>query len=227
MSEEELVRKARDGDDQAFMELVHSYESSVFRLAMALLRHREDAEDATQETFVLAFRRLRTLKELGSFPLWLRRLAIRVCLRHLRHRKVEHEVVEPLSEEHESEILFHSHLDPEVEAERAELRALVRRMIAELPEPFQVVVVLYHMDGLSYEEIAKVLKIPVGTVRSRLARARAILREKLAPLVQQLGLLSESEPSKQPTLESVASRTSQTLVPRKAKRFLSDGKGDD
>ncbi len=184
MTEEELVRRAQGGDEQAFMALVQRYQAAIFRLAVALLRHREDAEDATQDVFVHAFRRLKTLQDARAFPFWLRKLAVRICLRYRRRRAVEQEFVEPLSGE--SEILFRTDIDPEVELERAELRALVRRVVAELPEPFQIVVLLYHMDGLSYDEIAQVLGIPIGTVRSRLARAREMLREKLAPLTQML-----------------------------------------
>jgi len=186
MTEEELVRRAQSGDEQAFMALVQRYQAAIFRLAVALLRHREDAEDATQDVFVHAFRRLKTLQDARAFPFWLRKLAVRICLRYRRRRAVEQEFVEPLSNESESEILFRTDIDPEVELERAELRALVRRVVAELPEPFQIVVLLYHMDGLSYDEIAQVLGIPIGTVRSRLARAREMLREKLAPLTQML-----------------------------------------
>ncbi len=184
MTEEELVRRAQGGDEQAFMALVQRHQAAIFRLAVALLRHREDAEDATQDVFVHAFRRLKTLQDARAFPFWLRKLAVRICLRYRRRRAVEQEFVEPLSGE--SEILFRTDIDPEVELERAELRALVRRVVAELPEPFQIVVLLYHMDGLSYDEIAQVLGIPIGTVRSRLARAREMLREKLAPLTQML-----------------------------------------
>jgi len=185
MSDEELVKKAIEGDEKAFMVLVRRYETAIFRLAMALLGHREDAEDATQDTFVLAFRRLQTLRDESSFPLWLRKLAIRICLRYRRRRIVEQNFVEPLSDERESEILFRTDLDPKSEVEKSELRELVRRAVSELPEPFQVVIVLYHMDGLSYDEIAKVLGVPIGTVRSRLARAREMLRTKLAPLLRQ------------------------------------------
>ncbi len=184
MTEEELVRRAQGGDEQAFMALVQRHQAAIFRLAVALLRHREDAEDATQDVFVHAFRRLKTLQDARAFPFWLRKLAVRICLRYRRRRAVEQEFVEPLSGE--SEILFRTDIDPEVELERAELRALVRRVVAELPEPFQIVILLYHMDGLSYDEIAQVLGIPIGTVRSRLARAREMLREKLAPLTQML-----------------------------------------
>lgn len=186
MTEEELVRRARDGDQQAFMALVRCYQASIFRLAMALLRHREDAEDATQDIFVHAFRRLTTLQDVHSFPIWLRKLAVRICLRYHRRRTAEQGLIEPLSDEIETEFLFRTNLDPEIELERAELRALVRQAIAELPEPFQIVVLLYHMEGLSYDEIAQVLGVPIGTVRSRLARARAMLRKKLAPLIQGL-----------------------------------------
>lgn len=188
MSDEELVKRAQNGDVQSFMALVERYETAIFRLAFALLRHREDAEDATQDIFVRAFQRLKTLRDAGSFAIWLRKLAIRICLRHHRRRATEQEFVEPLEDEYESEILFRTDLDPETEVEREELRMQVRKAIAELPEPFQIVVLLYHMDGLSYDEIAQVLGIPVGTVRSRLSRARAMLREKLAPFIQ----LSES-----------------------------------
>lgn len=194
MTEEELVRRAQSGDEQAFMALVQCHQVAIFRLAVALLRHREDAEDATQDVFVHAFRRLKTLQDARAFPIWLRKLAVRICLRYHRRRTVERELIEPLSDESENEILFRTNLDPEVELERAELRASVRRAIAELPEPFQIVVLLYHMDGLSYDEIAQVLGIPIGTVRSRLARAREMLREKLAPLIQMLKGASPNAP---------------------------------
>jgi RNA polymerase sigma-70 factor (ECF subfamily) len=184
VDEASLVRRAQDGDEQAFMALVVRYEEVIFRLTLALLRHREDAEDATQDTFVHAFCHLRTLRDVHAFPFWLRRIAIRLCLRRRRRTQKCPEIAE-LPDEWEAIALFpESTLDPAAEAERAELHRLLRRAVAELPQPFQVAVILYHLDRLSYDEIAQVLNVPIGTVRSRLARARAMLRAKLAPLLE-------------------------------------------
>lgn len=128
----------------------------------------------------------------------MRKLAIRICLRYRRRYIVEHEIVEPITSEFENELLFRTDVDPESEFEKAEFRMMIRNAVSELPEPFRTVVMLYHMDGLSYGEIAQVLGVSVGTVRSRLARGRAILREKLAPLMEKMdkkGKVSEASNS--------------------------------
>ncbi|MGQ9464044.1 MAG: RNA polymerase sigma factor [Candidatus Fervidibacter sp.] len=167
--------------------IVHGFGGPIqnrgFRLALALLGHRENAEDVTQDIFVFAFRELKTFKDASSFPIWLRKLAIRVCLRYRRLCIIEHEIVEPIT----SEFLFRTNIDPESEFEKAEFQAMIRNAVSGLPEPFRTVILLYHMDGLSYDEIVQVFGVSVGTVRSHLARGRAILREKLAPLMEEKG----------------------------------------
>lgn len=156
--------RAREGDPRAFGWLLTRYRDRVVRLAAHVLRNPDEAEDAAQEAFVRAFRGLRGYSGRSSFYTWLYHIAVRVCLDRRKLRRWTAET--PLADELAGG-------PREVAADRLVVEALLDR----LSPPMRAALVLREMDGLEYGEIAEVLDIPMGTVRSRLSAARAQFRE--------------------------------------------------
>lgn len=172
------VRRARAGDAGAFEHLVVRYQRRIFNLALRLLGSRADAEDATQEAFVRAFASLASFRGESRFGTWLYRVAVNACHDLLRRRQREHPggtEPAPATPRGAAEAS-----GPERVAERAEVRLLLERALAELPVEYRAAVVLRDLHDLSYEEIAHVLGVAVGTVKSRIHRGRRWLRLRLA-----------------------------------------------
>lgn len=178
-----LVSRARDGDAAAFGQLVEAYEKRVFNLAYRMCGNREDAADLAQEALVRAYRAMRRFREQAQFSTWLYRIVVNVCLDYQRSR-MRHPTVsldEPVAGDDgdiprqiEADIL-----DPSAEYERMETQETVHRAIGKLNEDHRAVVVLRDIQGLAYEEIADVLGVALGTVKSRLNRARMALKDEL------------------------------------------------
>ena len=179
-----LVRQAQAGDQTAYAGLFERYQRSIFNVMYQLVRDREDAADLTQETFVRAFRHLSRLQAPEAFGTWLRRIAVNIGRDHLKRRRLPTEPLTTLTGGERAVESPDESLDRV--AIRRELVATIRTAIARLPEDHRLVVILHHLDGLPVAEIAEVLDIPVGTVKSRLARARAALRDLLAPYLEEV-----------------------------------------
>ncbi len=189
-----LVAKAKKSDWSAFEQLFWRYHEKVYTFAWHLLQSRELAEDVTQDTFIKAWESLHSLKSNDAFQAWLHQIARRLCLDTLRKRVWETSFSEftvlidqPTSEESEGEVETFlagvestDSLDPEEVVIENEWKRAVHEAIAQLSPPLREVVVLHYLEGLSVDETAKTLGVPVGTVLSRLARAREALRRTLA-----------------------------------------------
>lgn len=175
MDEADLIAHSRAGDADAFDRLVGVYQDRIYQLAYRITGNREDAWDAAQEAFVKAYRSLRSFRGAAAFSSWLHRIAVNAALDIVRRRK-EH------SEDPLDEAAMGSGHDPGDEVERKDVHRRIHRAIAALPVDHRVVVVLRDIQGLAYDEIAKVLQVPIGTVRSRLRRGRETLRVMLADL---------------------------------------------
>ena len=173
-----LVEAAAGGDRDAFDELVRRHQSAILGLCRALIGGRDDAEDLAQEVFVRAWKSLRTFRGDSSFRTWLHRVAINVARTHHVNRGRLMRLFRPALP-HES--------DPQdrVEAIDARLarRDVVERALATLPRDLREVITLRDLQGLDYKEIARALDVPIGTIESRIFRARQRLRPLLAPLV--------------------------------------------
>jgi RNA polymerase sigma-70 factor (ECF subfamily) len=170
-----FLDRLRAGDAPAFEELVMTYQHRVFGVALRMLGNRAEAEEVAQEAFVRAHRALGDFRGDAKLSTWLYAITSRLCLNRLasgERRLIRHG---------EDALLRLSDAGPRPDAalERRELETALGRAIAELPEDRRIVVVLRDIEGLSYEEIAQVLELELGTVRSRLHRARAELKEKL------------------------------------------------
>jgi RNA polymerase sigma-70 factor (ECF subfamily) len=182
MDEQALIRDARRGDVDAFNTLVLNYQHLVYNLAYRITGTPADADDATQETFISAYRALPGFRG-GSFKSWLLRIVTNACydaLRHDRRRPASSlEELEGLDEAVGEAVLASPQESPEGHALRKELSAAIQRGILALPPDQRVVLVLSDVQGMNYEEISEVTGANLGTVKSRLSRARARLREFL------------------------------------------------
>jgi RNA polymerase sigma-70 factor, ECF subfamily len=184
MDESSLIQAARRGDLDAFNLLVLKYQDVVFNQASWMLKDRQSAEDFTQDTFIQAYRKLPGYRN-GSFRAWLVRIVTNACLDELRRRKRRPLVpLEPLNQEGEEVESVDWLADPgpsvEDRLEQADLSGLLQCQMDQLPADHRAVLVLVDLQDFDYEEAAAALGVPVGTVKSRLARARTQLRKRLA-----------------------------------------------
>lgn len=170
--EEELIWQAKAGELESFNQLVERYQRQIYNLSRRMLGNAQDAEDATQEAFVSAWQAISRFKG-GSFKAWLLRIASNVCKDYVRANR-RHQTV-PLNEQ-SSDPPTNPVESPEDGALREELTELLDRNLLALPENQRLVVILTDVQGLSYEEVAKVTGTSLGTVKSRLNRGRENLR---------------------------------------------------
>jgi RNA polymerase sigma-70 factor (ECF subfamily) len=179
MNEQDLISRSQAGDLQAFNDLVELYQRSVFNLALRMLGSAETAEDATQDTFVSAYRAIARFRG-GSFKAWVFKIAANSCRDKMRSaRRASVTSLDNLIAEAGDFIADDDTESPEDYAERRELGRLLADSLARLPEDQRLVVMLSDVQGLSYEEIAQVTGASLGTVKSRLNRARSRLRDLL------------------------------------------------
>ena len=174
----ELVVRAKAQDTVAFGELVRRYQKQVFRIVLRMVRSQDDADDLTQDTFVRAYRGLKTFKEEFDFHPWLYRIAYNQTINFLNKRKRQAAV--DLDDVPETDIKAGPEPESPIQAaSRSELLARLDEALERLPEDQRTVFLLRVQDGLSYEEIAQAMDTPKGTVMSRLARARMALRKHM------------------------------------------------
>ena len=188
-SDSELVARARAGDRASFDQLVRENYTLVYNTAYRMLGDRGKAEDATQTAFVRAYKSLGRFRGGSAFSTWLYRIVSNVCLDTLRSRKedtVSLEIAHGDDDESQQRPLPDETAEPGAQIERAERQEIVHRAIGQLSEDHRVVLVLCDISGLAYDEIAEVLDMPIGTVKSRLNRARLALKDILAPQLELL-----------------------------------------
>ncbi|MBT8203632.1 MAG: sigma-70 family RNA polymerase sigma factor [Acidimicrobiia bacterium] len=171
----ELLDRFIAGDQEAFNTLMRTHEDRVFAIALRMMRNRDAALDATQETFLTLYRKADRFHRKSAFSTWLYRVTINTCYDQLRKQKRRKADALPESNDPAD---IHS----EDELIGAELRPDLARALAELPEDFRSAVVLSDFEGHSLETVAKILEVPVGTVKSRVFRGRRLLAQKLGNL---------------------------------------------
>jgi RNA polymerase sigma-70 factor, ECF subfamily len=177
MDDESLLERARQGDSGAFTTLVERYQDDLYTMALRLLGTPADAADVVQETFLRAYMRLPELRAL-SVRGWLFRVAVNAS-RDVQRRAVRRPT-SPMEDAGGKVLELPAHdVGPEAAAEARERVAAIRQALLALPVDYRVAVVLRDVNDLSYEEIAEVLRVPVGTVKSRLSRARCRLAAAL------------------------------------------------
>ena len=184
MADEErrLVEVAQRGDVESFNELVRLFEGRVYTLCYRMLGDAESAADAAQDAFFSAFRNLKSFRG-GSFRSWMLRIATNTCYDVLRVRKRRPSVSLDIDADDESASsplqIADSAESPDDFAQRRELAAAIQQGLTELPDEQRIVLILSDIQGLAYEEIAQITNSNLGTVKSRLSRGRARLREVL------------------------------------------------
>ena len=177
MDEQALVAAARTGNASAFNTLVRTYQDIAFNVAYRIVGNMDGAADATQEAFLAAYRALPAFRG-GSFKAWLLRIVTNACYDQLRHQKRRPQaLLDDLAEDSDyaSALVDHSQ-DPEANLLREDLARAIEAGIAKLPLDQRVILVLSDVQGMTYDEIAEVTGVSLGTVKSRLSRARARLR---------------------------------------------------
>lgn len=184
--ERSIIERCKSGDIDAFDELVRMYERRIFNFALRLSSNHNDAEDVTVETFIRVYNAIENFRGDATFSTWLFRIAHNVFLDMRKKEKTHpHTSLQEALELDESEVTRQIEdpgpTPPEL-AETAELSAILRNAIEELPDYQRTMVLLYHTQNKSYEEIAEIMHLPIGTVKSRLNRARIALKSKLEPL---------------------------------------------
>jgi RNA polymerase sigma-70 factor, ECF subfamily len=183
MDETALIQSAQQGDLDAFNTLILHYQDMVFNTALRILGDEDAAQDAAQEAFISAFRSISSFRG-GSFKAWIMRTVTNACYDELRRQKRRPTTpLEPETsdgEEMESpKWMADSSMTPDQKAEADELEHAIQHCLDMLPTDFRSVVVLADIQGMDYSEVAAASHVPLGTIKSRLARARLRLRECL------------------------------------------------
>ena len=182
MTEQELIAKAKQGDESAFADLLAQNQSKIFTLTLRMTGNRQDAEDLAQEAFLNAWRGLKNFQGDSSFSTWMYRLASNACIDHIRAQKRRHEVLDTTALENEDGETIHlpdSRFDPQQQLERQEIRHAVAQGLSTISEDHRRILVMRELSGMSYQEIGDILTLDAGTVKSRIARARGAMRKIL------------------------------------------------
>ncbi len=189
----DLVDRARGGDQRAFETLVRMHERRVFRVTLAVLGNAEDAEEAMQDTFVKAFRHIGQFRRESRFTTWLTRIAVNEALQKRQARKSTISLDEV--GESEVKVLAHRnqqwHEDPEKLYGKQEVRLMVEDAIRSLPPIYRETFVLRDVEGLRTQEAAEILGLTLPAIKSRLLRARLLVREALAARLEETPTLSK------------------------------------
>ncbi len=173
------VHKTVEGDVEAFNELVNRHHTKIYGLAYRMLGNAEDAEDATQETFLEAYKSIKTFRFQSQFGTWLYRVGLNTCNQYIRKSKARNRMLDAYTEETASHGLAEEQEIPDRIAIKAEQREVIQAAIDRLPPKQREVVTLYYMQQLKYKEIAEILNCSLGTVASRLNKAIQNLKTKL------------------------------------------------
>jgi len=187
-SDQLLVERVKAGDKHAFDLLVLKYQHRIVKLIMRYVRDPAEAQDVSQEAFIKAYRALPNFRGDSAFYTWMYRIAINTAKNYLvaaRRRPLNSaaDISEP--EEFEWHSSLQDKASPEAEALGDELRSAVERTLQELPDDLRAAITLRELDGLTYEEIAQVMECPVGTVRSRIFRAREAMDKTIRHIMEE------------------------------------------
>jgi len=188
-----LVHKAKAGDLAAFEELVRTYQNKVYGLCRQLTGHSEDSQDLAQEVFIRAFRAIGSFRGEADFGTWLHRVTVNIWLNQ-RRKLSQKQTIVSLDETYPDDeggsprhVVADDGVDPQLALESKELQILVRAALKDLSEEHRAVLVLREMEGYSYEEVSQMLDCTLGTVKSRLNRARSALKRRIMEIASGQG----------------------------------------
>ncbi len=181
-----LVERVQKGDKRAFDVLVLKYQHKIVSLVSRYVSDHAEAMDVAQEAFIKAYRALKRFRGDSAFYTWLYRIAINTAKNHLvaqGRRPPQSDVDAADAEQYQVDSRLKDRASPEHELLREEIEQTIHDAIADLPEDLRVAITLREMEGMSYEEIATTMECPIGTVRSRIFRAREAIDQRLRPLL--------------------------------------------
>lgn len=185
--DQQLIQQCLSGDTQAFGELVLRYQDRLFNALMMMVNSHEDARDLAQESFVHAFRKLSSFRGDSQFYTWLFRIAVNATIsfrrKHARRKTSSVDLARENTGDEPTD--DRQDISPSHRLEVNEQQAVVQQALSELSDEFRTALVLTEIEGLSYEEAAAICECPIGTIRSRIHRARAELKEKLRIVLKQ------------------------------------------
>ena len=190
-SDQELVDRAKNGDLKAFDLLVLKYQRRVFRLISRVIKNNSEVEDIAQECFIKAFRAIHQFRGDSAFYTWLYRIAVNTAKNYLFSKGKRPIALSELKKSEDSDSFDMldavSNENPEGNMAGLQIAEAVNKAVKKLPDELSTAVILREIDGLSYEEIAEVMNCPIGTVRSRIFRAREAIAQELRPLLETQG----------------------------------------
>ena len=181
-----LIERVQQGDKKAFDILVLKYQIRIIKLVSRFVRNADDAQDVAQEAFIKAYRALKNFRGESAFYTWMYRIAINTAKNHLvsSSRKATTSAVDAQeAEQYEGADWLKEYATPEKELLASEIKQVIHNSIAALPDDLKEAITLREMEGLSYEDIAAVMDCPIGTVRSRIFRAREAIDKELKPML--------------------------------------------
>lgn len=181
-----LVKRVQAGDNAAFDLLVRKYQHRIGAVVYRFVPDHAESQDIVQETFIRAYRALANFRGDAQFYTWLYRIAVNTAKNHLvaaKRRPPTADIAAEDAEHHAGAGRLHDHDTPEHNLLREEIEQTVTDTVASLPEELRQAITLREVDGLSYEEIAQLMQCPIGTVRSRIFRAREAIDARLRPLM--------------------------------------------
>jgi RNA polymerase sigma-70 factor (ECF subfamily) len=212
--ESELITELQAGSEAAFDWLVTHYHSGVYNLVYGILSDSADAADVTQEVFLRAFRGIRGFRRGSSLKTWLYRISVRQALNHRRwcwrHHRQQISIDAEEEGKHAALDLKDCEANPFERFETQEMQTKVRAALAQVPEIFRGAVILRDLEDLSYEEVAEVMEVSVGTVKSRILRGRRLLKNILDPVMH---AQPESAPGVSPDSQNHSPATASRALP--------------
>lgn len=173
-----LIDASKRGDQDAFAQLVQRYQRRTFNLAFRILQQYDEASEITQETFLAAWQGLPSFRGDARFPTWLYRIAYNCSLKQLEQRKRDRALQDAIQAE---QLLMHADDGESADTvlEAHDRQSMVHEQLSRLPAKYRVVLILRHLQEMTYEEIAETLTMPIGTIKTHLFRARSLLKERL------------------------------------------------
>jgi len=177
-----FIERALEGDEDAYKSLLKRYENGIYNLIYQMIKNREETEDLVQETFVKAFKSLHSYNKQYAFSTWLYKIAFNHSIDAIRKKKLKTLPLDRPIQLREGEV-HHQIRDDTHSPERdyifEERKTRIQETIETLPKKYREAIILRHQEERSYEEISDILKIPIGTVKARIFRARELLKKKL------------------------------------------------
>ena len=176
MDDKTLVTRVLTGDTQAFVQLMKQHERLVVHMVGRLVKNESDREELCQDVFVRVYEKLGEFTFQSRLSTWIATIAYRQAINHMRKKKI---LFEDIAEEEAFTVRFVEEENPETVAEEKDLDAIVLKLVDALPPQYKIVLTLFHLEGMTYPEITEVTKMPEGTVKNYLFRARKLLKEKV------------------------------------------------